>query len=155
MKHIAFSFILTAMLFGSCGSKSNKESQSEITAEVAFEVAKNYFFKNDQQIPTSPKITTEEDFNKLFGMATVMGVDGKTTSIDFTKQFVLAIVLPVTDTATEINPVNVEVKSDSLFYSYEVKTGEKQTYSIQPVSIIILDKQYENNEVKLISDGRK
>ena len=125
----------------------------EESSEVAFEVAKNYFFKNDQQIPASPKITTEEEFNKLFGMATVMGEDGKPTSIDFTKQFVLAIVLPVTDMATEINPVKVEAKSDLLFYTYEVKTGEKQTYSIQPVSIIILDKQYENNKVKLICNG--
>ena len=45
------------------------------------------------------------------------------------------------------------VANHSLFYTYEVKTGEKQTFSIQPVSIIILDKQYENNEVKLIKDG--
>ena len=136
-----------------CTSHSTDANiNSEETGEVDYEVAKNYFFKNDQQIPASPKITTEEEFKKLFGMATVMGKDGKPTSIDFTKQFVLAIVLPVTDMATEINPVKVEAKSDSLFYKYEVKTGEKQTYSIQPVSIIILDKQYEDNEVKLISD---
>ena len=69
------------------------------------------------------------------------------------KQFVLAIVLPETDFATEINPVKVEEKGDSLLYTYEVKTGEKQSFTIQPVSIIILEKQYENNEVKLIKDG--
>ena len=136
-----------------CTSHSTESAtNNKGTDEVTFEVAKNYFFKNDQQIPASPKITSEEEFNKLFGMATVMGEDGKPTSIDFTKQFALAIVLPVTDTATEITPVKVEAKSDSLFYTYEVKTGEKQTYSIQPVSIIILDKQYEDNEVKLICD---
>lgn len=141
-----------AMLLGmtACtGHSTEATTVNEVSSEVAFEIAKNYFFKNDQQIPASPKITTEEEFNKLFGMATVMGEDGKPTSIDFTKQFVLAIVLPVTDTATEINPVKVEAKSDKLFYTYEVKSGEKQTYSIQPVSIIILDKQYEDNEVVL------
>ena len=138
-----------------CTSHSTDANiNSEETGEMDYEVAKNYFFKNDQQIPASPKITTEEEFNKLFGMATVMGKDGKPTSIDFTKQLVLAIVLPVTDMATEINPVKVEVKSDSLFYTYEVKTGEKQTYSIQPVSIIILDKQYEDNEVVLNKEWR-
>ena len=42
MKHIVFSFILTALLFCSCGSKSNKESQSEITAEMALEGVSNY-----------------------------------------------------------------------------------------------------------------
>ena len=155
MKKILFAFTLLLTMTACTSHSPEATTVNEESSEVTFEVAKNYFFKNDQQIPASPKITTDEEFNKFFGMATVMGEDGKPTSIDFTKQFVLAIVLPVTDTATEINPVKVEVKSDSLFYSYEVKTGEKQTYSIQPVSIIILDKQYENNEVKLISDGRK
>ena len=153
MKKILFAFAVL-LAIAACTNKpvTAVENNGE-SSEVAFEVAKNYFFKNDQVIPEYPKITTEEEFNKLFGMATVMGEDGKPTSIDFTKQFVLAIVLPVTDTATEINPVKVEAKSDSLFYTYEVKTGEKQSFTIQPVSIIILDKQYENNEVKLIKDG--
>ena len=152
MKKILFAFTLLIMMTACINEPVTAVENHEDSSEVTFEVAKNYFFKNDQQIPASPKITTEEEFNKLFGMATVMGEDGKPTSIDFTKQFVLAIVLPVTDMATEINPVKVEAKSDSLFYTYEVKTGEKQTFSIQPVSIIILDKQYEDNEVKLISD---
>ena len=154
MKKILFALAMLLTMTACTSNSTESATNNKGTDEVAFEVAKNYFFKNDQQIPASPKITTEEEFNKLFGMATVMGKDGKPTSIDFTKQFVLAIVLPVTDKATEINPVKVEVKSGALFYTYEVKTGEKQTYSIQPVSIIILDKQYENNEVKLISDRR-
>ena len=151
MKKILFAISMLLVMVACTNNSTETVMQQAETDEVAFEVAKNYFFKNNQQIPESPKITTEEDFNKLFGMATVMGEDGKPTPIDFTKQFVLAIVLPVTDMATEINPVKVEAKSDSLFYTYEVKTGEKQTFTIQPVSIIILDKQYENNEVKLIS----
>ena len=39
MKHIAFSFILTAMLLCSCGANSTK---SEITAEMALEGVSNY-----------------------------------------------------------------------------------------------------------------
>ena len=39
MKHIAFSFILTALLFCSC---SNNTSKSEITAEMAYEGVSNY-----------------------------------------------------------------------------------------------------------------
>jgi hypothetical protein len=122
------------------------------SSEVAFEVAKNYFFKNNQMIPENSKIVSEEEFNKLFGMATIMGEDGKPTAIDFTKQFVVAIVLPITDFATEINPVKVEEKGDSLLYTYEVKTGEKQSFSIQPVSIIILGKEYESKEIVLINE---
>ena len=136
-----------------CSEKqtANVENNAE-SGEVTFEVAKNYFFKKDCALPANPKITTEEDFNKLFGMATTMSKDGKPTSIDFTKQFVLAIVLPVTEFTTEINPEKVEAKGDSLLYSYKVKTGEKLSYSIQPVSIIILDKKYENKEVVLVNN---
>jgi hypothetical protein len=126
---------------------------SKPTEEVPFEVAKNYFFKSNLDIlPASPKITTEEMFNNLFGMATIMGKDGKPTPIDFSKQFVLAVVLPVTDSETEINPMKVEATSDSLFYTYQVKVGEKQSFSIQPISIIILDKQYEDKEVVLCEE---
>jgi len=39
MKHIAFSFILIATLFCSCGSNAPK---SEITAEMAYEGVSNY-----------------------------------------------------------------------------------------------------------------
>ena len=39
MKHIALSFILTAVLFCSCGSNATK---SEITAEMAYEGVSNY-----------------------------------------------------------------------------------------------------------------
>ena len=39
MKHIAFSFMLTALLFCSCGTNAPK---SEITAEMAYEGVSNY-----------------------------------------------------------------------------------------------------------------
>ena len=39
MKHIAFSFILTILLFCSCGSNATK---SKITAEMAYEGVSNY-----------------------------------------------------------------------------------------------------------------
>ena len=152
MKKILFAFIMLLAIAACTNKPVTAVENSEGNSEVAFEVAKNYFFKNDQVIPEYPKITTEEEFNKLFGMATTMGKDGKPTAIDFTKQFVLAIVLPVTDFATEINPVKVEEKGDSLLYTYDVKTGEKQSFTIQPVSIIILDKQYENKRVVLVSE---
>ena len=152
MKKILFAFtMLLAMAACTDNSVSAVENNGE-SSEVAFEVAKNYFLKNNQMIPETPKITTEEEFNKLFGMATTMGEEGKPTTIDFTKQFVLAIVLPQTDMATEISPVKLEEQGDSLLYTYEIKTGEKLSFTIQPVSIIIIDKQYENKEIILTNE---
>ena len=123
--------------------------------KMAFEVAKNYFFKNNQEIPASPKITSEEEFTKLFGMATTMGEDGKPTPIDFTKQFVLAIVLPITNLSTEITPDRLEEQGDTLFYFYNAKTGEAQSYSTQPISLIILDKKYADKQIVMVNEQVK
>ncbi len=153
MKKVLFALAaLTAL--AACANKQAEpatEGHTEST-EVAFQVAENYFFKNGQAIPDAPKVTTEADFNALFGMAATMGDHGTPTAIDFTKQMVLAIVLPVTDFATDIKPVRVEARGDSLFYTYKVVTGEKQTYSIQPLCIITIDKQYEDRTVVLVNE---
>ena len=87
MKKILFAFA-AIMALAACGNKQAATPTSEDnveSSEVAFEVAKNYFFKNNQVIPEYPKIVSEEEFNKLFGMATTMGEDGKPTAIDFTR----------------------------------------------------------------------
>ena len=42
MKQIALLFLLATMFLCSCGSKSTKESQSKITAEMALEGVNNY-----------------------------------------------------------------------------------------------------------------
>ena len=152
MKYTGLVFVFITLAACCNNQAAIPVEEGETNDEVAFEVAKNYFYKNDLDVlPASPKITSEEAFNKFFGMATTMGENGKPTPIDFTKQFVLAIVLPVTDYDTEINPEKVEEKDNVLLYTYKVKTGEKQSYSIQPISIIILDKKYENKEVVLVN----
>ena len=156
MKKILFAFAAMIVL-AACENKrvSAPTEGDETSNEVAFEVAKNYFFKNNQEIPASPKIMTAEEFGKLFGMATTMGKEGKPTEIDFTKQFVLAIVLPVTNLATEINPARLEEKGDTLFYFYDAKAGEAQTYSTQPISLIILDKKYADKVVVMVNEQVK
>lgn len=123
--------------------------------EVTFTVAQRYFFNNGQEIPASPKITNETEFKRLFGMAAVMGKNGQPTEIDFAKSFVVALVEPVTDIETELTPVKVVERGDSLFYTYERRTGEKQSFSMQPVSIIILDKKYAEKEIVLNKLGMR
>ena len=156
MKKLLFAFA-AMIVWTACGNKQAAvpTEGNEASDKVAFEVAKNYFFKNDQEIPASPKITTAEEFGKLFGMATTMGKDGKPTEIDFTKQFVLAIVLSVTNLATEITPNRLEKKGDTLFYFYDAKVGEAQTYSTQPISLIILDKKYADKTVVMVNEQVK
>ena len=161
MRKVSLIFAALAIItMAACNQKQTSAivstSDAEVESnEIAFEVAKNYFFNNDQEIPASPKITTSDEFRKLFGMATTMGKDGKPTEIDFTKQFVLAIVLPVTSLATDINPVRLEAQGDTLFYFYDAKTGNAQSFSTQPISLIILDRKYADKQVVMINEQVK
>ena len=163
-------FILMTVLAAALTSCTSNQKQTAATVTesnnensgIAFEVAKNYFFKTGVPRPTGDglaqgaiKIMTAEEFGKLFGMATTMGNDGKPTEIDFTKQFVLAIVLPVTNLATEITPDRLEEKGDTLFYFYNAKEGEAQSYSTQPISLIILDKKYANKTIVMVNEQVK
>lgn len=147
MKKIVLA-IVTLLALAACNSSKPTE-KNKSAEEVQFIEARNYFFKNDQHILGNVKISSEEEFHKLFGMATTMDENGKPTTIEFSKQMVLAIVLPQTEQATEITPVKLEMKNDTLYYTYDVKTGEMLSYTIQPMSIIVIDKKYENNEVVL------
>ena len=68
----------TLIVLAACSQKPTATTDTGNKGDIsgiAFEVAKNYFFKNNQEIPSSPKITTAEEFGKLFGMATTMGED--------------------------------------------------------------------------------
>ena len=142
MKKLFIIIICVALIvLAACSQKQMTATATVADAEsdsvgITFEVAKNYFFKNDQDIPANPKITTAEEFGRLFGMAAVMGKNGQPTEIDFTKKFVVAIVLPVTNLATEINPVRLEEQGDTLYYFYDAKVGNAQSFSTQPVSLI-------------------
>ena len=145
---LAFATLLTMV---ACVNKTTTNVENEKSSEVPFEVASNYFYNHNVGIP-STKITTEEDFSKYFGMATRMGAEGKPTEIDFSKQFVVDIILPASKWQMEISPLKVETKGDTLFYSYDIKVGEKQSYITQPVSIIIIGKEFEKQEVVLVND---
>lgn len=112
--------------------------------EVPFIEAHNYFVRNDAPLPAPEKISSQKEFDLYFGMAAFMGKDGQPTAIDFSKQFVLPVVLPVTDVKTEITPKQLLCQGDTLFYTYEVRLGDSISYSIQPLSIIVVDKLYDD-----------
>ena len=143
--------MLGAMIIGCSvnNDMSEKKKKSE-NDDVSFIEARNYFCKNGMDsLLTNPKITSENTFHEIFGMATTMGENGKPTTIDFDKQFVVAVVLPVTDLDTRVKPEKVIDKGDTLCYVYSVEQGERMSYSIQPVSIVIIDRAFERNHVVL------
>ena len=45
----------------------------------------------------------------------------------------------------------MEQTGDTLFYFYDAKVGEVQPYSMQPISLIILDMKYADKEVVMVN----
>ena len=122
---------------------------------VPYTELKNYFFRNDAEIPTTPKIDTREQFDSLFGMATVMGAEGRPTDVDFEHQFVIAIVLPVTNQQTELDGERLFAWTDLLGHSnlqfdYSVdRDSDTLSYTMQPVMLIAVDRQYDAENIYL------
>lgn len=114
--------------------------------DVDFILAKNYFVNNTVTKLENPKIETQEQFDEIFGTAALMGDNGKPTVIDFSKQNVLAVVLPETDSQTEIYPVSLQKdEKGEILLTYEVKVGQKQTFTIRPNFAVIIDKSEKGN----------
>jgi len=156
---LAALFILSACTQRSNDSAKDKEGKP---AEITFVEAHGYFFKNNQDSLASSKITTREEFDKYFGAATVMGEKGKPTEIDFGKSFVIACVMPETDVETELKPVSVgEISTRPGEHTgkygclFSFKKGEKQSFTIRPVSIIILDREFVDIDFSVFTAGEE
>ena len=127
------------MLLGSCSPSGN----------VPYDTVRNYFFRNDATVPASPKISSQEQFDSLFGAAAFMGKDGQPTSIDFGRQFVIAVVLPETDIETTMEPLSLTRSGGELTFTYVKKEGGKVSYTMRPVLLVAVDKAYETETVVL------
>lgn len=131
--------VAMALTIASCSTLSKRQT----TRDVPYIVAQRYFLKNDvSQLPNGI-ITTEQEFYSLFGEAAVMGKNGRPTQINFQKQFVIAVTVPETNTDTNIEPVSLRREADALVLNYIVDKGEKRSYTIQPLLLIVVDKKYE------------
>jgi hypothetical protein len=157
MKRIMTSIVLIMMVLSSINAQTmiKKKDASQLKDEavrngakskndvVAYTVAQNYFVLNSvaQGGLAKPKIETKAEFDKYFGMAPVMGNNGKPTVIDFAKQFVIAVILDDTDLNTEILSVSLlKNAKKQLVFTYSVKVGAKQSFTIRPALIIVVDK---------------
>ena len=118
------------------------------SGKVAYTEAKNYFHKNDAPLPESIRITSQEEFDRQFGMAAHMGKDGRPTAIDFGKEFVLTKVLPETNLETELTPLSLTREDGKLQLTYRLVQGKPQSYTSQPMFILIVPKAYMNLDVE-------
>ena len=119
------------------------------TSEVPFTKLDHYFFKNGQALPQDPKVDTAEEFATYFGAAAVMGEGGKPTPIDWAHEFVIAVVYPVIDIATELAPESLIREDGQLVFTYTETVGEQQSWTMQPMLLIKVDRKYEGKAVRV------
>lgn len=151
MKRIAISIAIMTVLAALAALSSCNQNAASKPSEVDYAIAENYFIKNDAQLPESHKITDQETFNQIFGMATTMGDNGKPTEIDFEKEFVIAVETGLVQKETELIPDYLINHYDGkLVFHYTVKQGADISYTIRPVLIIIVNKVYEDLDIELV-----
>ncbi len=142
---VIFLAIITAFTFIGCKS-TNQAGKKTIKAKVV----QNYFFANILQAENEEFIVkSEKIFNKYFSPATTMGMKGKPTKIDFEKQAAICVVIPMTDILISLDFVELTQNEDkSLTFSYRMTWGDVQSYVMQPILIVAVDKKYLTNGVK-------
>jgi len=135
--------LIMCLVFAGC-SKSNK---------VEYKEAAGYFVRNDVAGGTIvEKITSQEQFDKYFGMATTMSQ--QPTAIDFSKEFVAAIILPQSNQANEIKIDSLVHNGSKLNLYYSVSGGNNQNYEPRPLSILIIDRKHEG-DLGIMANGTK
>lgn len=132
-------FLAAVLAFASCQQAS----------DIPFEEVSNYFFRNDAEIPENPVIDTAERFEALFGAAAFMGNGGQPTAVDFGTEFVIAVVNPVTDCSTELSPESLRIVDGELVFSYNETIGEQQSWTMQPILLVKVDRKYKMDSVRL------
>ena len=123
------------------------KSQNQ-TRDIPYTVCEGYFVRNDADKVPLGKITSQSEFDKLFGMAAVMG--RSITPIDFSKQFVIAVSEKPTANSTTYSPLSLVRSENGIVFSYGIERGSKISYVIQPLLLIVVDKKYES-EVEVVA----
>jgi hypothetical protein len=139
--------MVLGMTIGSCRSPqaSPSVSQADTTAtDIPFTSAQGYFVKNSYTKPQldNPKLSSQEEFDQVFGMAPVMGEKGTPTALDFASHDVIAVIGATTDTYTTLSAVGVTQLQNKIILHYKRTEGETLTYQMQPCLIVVLDKKY-------------
>jgi len=157
MKKLILALSSALVLMNSCNQTSEQKEtttadstmveNSSTGEDVPFTQAENYFVNNTvgEDKNGTFKIESQEAFDQLFSGAATMAENGIPTTIDFGKQFVIAIISPTSDLKPSLDSVSLKKIGDDLVLDYKETMGEKQSYSIRPTAILIVDKQYNGN----------
>ncbi|WP_199250930.1 MULTISPECIES: META domain-containing protein [unclassified Flavobacterium] len=125
-------------------SVSAQKKQSSSTEEIAYQIVSNYFVKNTFKKDhfENPKITTQKEFDAIFGAAVFMGKNGKPTIINFAKQYVIAVTIKETSYITSITPVSLKKTNKRIVFNAYISQGRKTSSTMKPLLLIAVDKKH-------------
>lgn len=139
MKTKLFALLSLILIFlVSCKSTSSISS-------IPYTKAERYFVKNtvkDGSILLM-RFVSQEKFDEYFGMATVMGQDGKPTIINFETQYVIAIIHPSTENDVAFSAYNLQETEDRIVVNYKIEERQKQSYTSRPYLMFVVDQKYD------------
>ena len=155
--------IVAGIVFSACNTTSKNTDNEKLSGanesttvanaeqDIPYTIANRYFVSNTYKDGDlkNPKITTQTQFDALFGMATIMGPNGKPTPIDFSRQYVLGVIGELTDRNTGISLISLKQNANTILLNYKITEGEKSMATIRPMLLIIVDNKYEG-DVKLV-----
>jgi hypothetical protein len=154
MKKRIVTLALVSLAFVSCSETKSTvpEQHSEpvtvasATEEVVvpFALLSNYFIKNDfkEADLQGVLITSQAEFEKVFGAAATMGANGKPTAIDFTAQNVIACIGATSDMENKLTVNDVKSVGTSLVVNYSIEEGKKQSFTSRNFVGLLVDKKY-------------
>jgi hypothetical protein len=150
-------FLSISLVFSSISMAQPKVPANTKTGKPAagktlpYVIAQNFFVKNtfQQGMLKNPKITSQMQFEEIFGAGAFMGENGKPTMVDFSKQYVIAVIPATTQNSVTLSAVSLKQSGKTIIFTYAYKEGAKQTFTSQPSLIIVVDKKY-TGEVKTV-----
>lgn len=108
---------------------------------VEYSEAQHYFLRNDVKDYSSRLVTTQKEFDSLFGAAAVMGENGLPTEINWKKQSVVALLTAPTNVDTDIKLKDIKSEKGKLSVRYAVsQKGEPRSYSYTPMRLFVVSK---------------
>lgn len=110
--------------------------------KVPYTVGRNYFVNNSYTADRLPAatITTQGEFDAVFGKAPVMGA--LPTPVDFDTQYVIALIEPMTDEAVRFQVESLVKIGDKVILTYDREVGDRRSYFVRPMLMLVVDRAY-------------
>lgn len=150
MRGNVYSMIMSFLLAGSLCACSHSAAVTangsaqvfnQSVTPVTYQLANNYFIKNNVTGLVPRHIRSSAEFTRYFGMAATMGKNGKPTPIDFAVQDVIVYDAGIVQKQLEITPLTLNHAQDKLILDVRIHSGARQSYQMHPFILLIVPKK--------------